>query len=93
MLARLITLTSVELSEEIIIDSIKDMASNSSPGPDGVHASIFKNCASDVVKPLKKLFKSMFEENHIPSTLKKLLLSLFLRLMINYHQVIIVLFH
>ena len=36
-------LTSVELSEETIIDSIKDVASNSSAGLDGLHASIFKN--------------------------------------------------
>ena len=36
-------LTSVELSVETIIDSIKDMASSSSPGADGLHASIFKN--------------------------------------------------
>ena len=78
-------LTSVELSEETIIDSIKDMASSSSPGPDGLHASIFKNCNSDLVKPLKILFENMFEENHIPSTLKKAAIVPILRVVINYH--------
>ena len=47
------------------------MASSSSPGPIGLHGSRIKNCASDLVKPLKILFESMFEENHIPSTLEK----------------------
>ena len=63
-------LTSVELSEEIIIDSINKGHDEQFTCPDGLHASIFKNCVSDLVKPLKKLFESMFEENHIPSTLK-----------------------
>ena len=58
-------LTSVEFSEETIIDSITDMASNSSPGPDGLHASIFKNCAKSLVKLLQILFESMFEKNCI----------------------------
>ena len=72
MLSLLITLISWHrLIEETIIDSIKDMVSNSSPGPDGLHASIFKNCAKSLVKPLKNLFESMFEETCIPSTLKK----------------------
>ena len=64
-------LASVELGERAVLDYIKDMASSSSPGPDGLHASIFKNCANVLAKPLSIIFKSMFEENYMPSTLKK----------------------
>ena len=42
-------LSSVELGERAVLDSIKDMASSSSPVPDGLHASIFKNCSNVLI--------------------------------------------
>ena len=40
---------SVELGERTVFDYIKDMASSSSPDPDGLHASIFKNLIMSVM--------------------------------------------
>ena len=73
------------------MDSVKDIASSSSPGPDGLHGSIFKNFANVLAKPLSIIFRSMFDVRRI--VFLPILLFIFIRVVINYHQVIIDQFH
>ena len=47
-------LTSINFSEQVIIDVI---SASSASGPDGIQASFWKKCANELVVPLQMLFE------------------------------------
>ena len=71
-------LTDITITESIIIDSIRELASNSAAGPDGNPCSQLLNCAHELAPFLLILFKHSLSSGVIDPSLKKLLLSLFL---------------
>ena len=64
-------LTNIIITESIIIDSIKDLSSNSAAGPDGISASLLLNCASELAPSLLILFKQSLDSGMIDPSLKK----------------------
>ena len=50
-------LSDLDFSEYIVIESIKELSSNSAAGPDGFPASLLINC-SDMLAPALKLMLS-----------------------------------
>ena len=64
-------LTNIIITESIIIDSIKELSSNSAAGPDGIAASLLLNCASELAPSLLILFKQSIDSGVIDSSLKK----------------------
>ena len=64
-------LTNIIITESIIIDSIKELSSNSAAGPDGIPASLLLNCASELAPSLLILFKQSIDSGVIDSSLKK----------------------
>ena len=63
-------LTNIIITESLIIDSIKELSSNSAAGPDGIPASLL-NCASELAPSLLILFKQSLDSGVIDPSLKK----------------------
>ena len=63
-------LTNIIINEDMIIDSIKEISRNSSAGPDGMPANLFKECGVELAKPLKKLFSLSIKNGHVPQSWK-----------------------
>ena len=71
-------LTDITISESIIIDSIRELSTNSAAGPNSIPCSLLLNCAHELAPSLLILFKQSLSSCVIDPSLKKLLLSLFL---------------
>ena len=69
-------LTNLIITESLIIDSIKELSSNSAAGPDGIPASLFLNCASELAPSLLILFEQSLDSGVIDPYFKNLQLSL-----------------
>ena len=78
-------LTNIIITESLIIDSIKELSSNSAAGPDGIPASLLLNCASELAPSLdsgvidpsfKNLQLSPFSSQVIEQFLVTIVLSL-----------------
>jgi hypothetical protein len=65
------TLSDIVFTEEIIIASIKELSSSSSPGPDGIPASLLINCATELAPVLMTIFTDSLKLGLIPSPLKR----------------------
>ena len=64
-------LTNIIITKSIIIDSIKELSSNSAACPDGIPASLLLNRASELAPSLLILFKQSLDSGVIDSSLKK----------------------
>ena len=73
-------LTDITITESIIIDSIRELSSNSAAGPDGIPCSLLLNCAHELAPSLLILFNlnSPYHLVSLTHLSKELLLSLFL---------------
>ena len=61
-------LTDIEITEQIIIDSIQELSSTSAAGPDGVPSSLL---AAELAPVLKLMFSQSLIYGFIPSSLKR----------------------
>ena len=64
-------LTDIEITEQIIIDSIQELSSTSAAGPDGVPTSPILKCAAELAPALKVMFSQSLTHGFIPSSLKR----------------------
>ena len=64
-------LTDIEITEQIIIDSIQKLSSTSAAGPDGVPPSLLLKCATELAPALKVMFSQSLTHGFIPSSLKR----------------------
>ena len=64
-------LTNINFEEEAVFEALSHLSGNSAPGPDGMQASIFKNCAAELALPLSLVFKKMFMDGFIPASMKR----------------------
>ena len=63
-------LTDIEITEQIIIDSIQELSSTYAAGPDGVLSSQLLKCAAELAPFLKIMFSQSLTHSFIPSSLK-----------------------
>ena len=61
----------IEITEQIIIDSIQELSSTSAVGPDGVPSSLLLKCAAELAPSLKVLFSQSLTLGFIPPSLKR----------------------
>ena len=61
-------LSDIIVSEQMIVDSIKEISRNSSAGPDSMPANLFKECSVELAKPLNKLFSLSLKNGHVPQS-------------------------
>ena len=64
-------LTDINITESIIIDSIRELSSNSAACPDGSPPSLLLNCAHELAPSLLILFKQSLLSGVIDPSLKK----------------------
>ena len=64
-------LTDIEITEQIIIDSIQELSSTSAAGPDGVPSSLLLKCAAELAPALKVMFSQSLTHGFIPPSLKR----------------------
>ena len=64
-------LIDIEITEQIIIDSINELTSTSAAGPDGVPSSLLLNCATEFAPVLKLMFSQSLTDGFIPASLKR----------------------
>jgi len=49
-------LSSVEIDETEVLDVLRRLQIDKSPGPDGIHPRVLKECATEMAYPLTFLF-------------------------------------
>ena len=49
---------------------LKNINSNKSPGPDGIHGKILKNCATSLAYPLSQLYNTSYKTGRLPDEWK-----------------------
>ena len=64
------TLSDILLNKDVISEAINEMSTNSAAGPDGMPASLFKECRDELCIPLQIFFAKSLTEGIIPSCLK-----------------------
>ena len=52
-------LNNVQISEEEMLDLLRKLQPEKSPGPDGIHPRVLKECAVELSRPLTILFLSL----------------------------------
>jgi hypothetical protein len=65
----------LSVSEEDIMEAIKDIKTDSAPGPDGIPVVLLKACASQLSKPIRSLWKESMSSGVVPSFYKKAYVS------------------
>ena len=64
-------LTDITITESIIIDSIRELSSNSAAGPDGIPCSLLLNCAHELAPSLLILLIQSLSSGGIDPSLKR----------------------
>ena len=64
------SLTDIQITENCIVKSIKEMNGNGSAGVDEIHPKFFKNVYPYLIKPLKILFNACLGEGVLPAEWK-----------------------
>jgi len=65
-----IGLSSVEVHEGEVLDLLKRLQPDKSPGPDGMHPRVLKECAAELAHPITLLFKASLKEGTLPVSWK-----------------------
>ena len=64
-------LDSVDFSQSEVLQLLKKLDANKSPGPDGIHPRVLKECASELAGPLHILFQTSLSEGSLPTAWKE----------------------
>ena len=64
-------LTDITFTKDIVESTIKNLKTNSAPGPDGMTCEILAKCASAISEPLAALFSKSLSEGSVPNLLKR----------------------
>ena len=64
-------LSDIDFSESIIVESIKELSSNSTAGPDGFPSSLLINCSDILAPALELMFSQSLTQGILPSALKR----------------------
>ena len=64
-------LSNITIDKTKTIEAIHDLSTHSGPGPDGIPAIVFKECAEALSEPLMILFNSFLGCHYIPDILKR----------------------
>ena len=53
-----------------ILDALSELDNDSAPGPDGIPATLLKNCSSEICKPLRIIWSESITSGHVPAFYK-----------------------
>ena len=60
----------LNITDDDILNAIKEIKSDSAAGPDGIPVILRKNCAAELCHPLKILYSESFHTNTVPKFYK-----------------------
>jgi len=63
-------LSSMVIDETEVLDVLRRLQIDKSPGPDGSHPRVLKECATEMAYPLTVLFRSSLREGRLPEKWK-----------------------
>ena len=66
-----LTLQDTEMNESIVMEQLKALKVNKSPGPDGLHPRILNELSKELKEPLTLLFRKSLEEGVVPKAWKE----------------------
>ena len=64
-------LEKLEITNETVEKSLSSMKAGNSQGPDMIHPPLLKETSSQIIEPLKKLFRQSLDEGKLPEDWKK----------------------
>jgi Reverse transcriptase (RNA-dependent DNA polymerase) len=64
-------LTEIKIMQEEVLKILKSLKTDKSPGPDGIHARMLKECAMELTKPLCTMFRQSLNEGKLPQSWKE----------------------
>jgi len=53
-------------STELVFDKLQKLQTDKSPGPDGLHPMLLKECAATIAEPLSRIFQQSYETGSLP---------------------------
>src|SRR5664279_1939223 len=68
-------LNTVEISHEAVLDLLKKLKPEKSPGMDGIHPKVLRECANELAGPLTTLFQTSMREGRVPNEWKEAAVS------------------
>ena len=60
----------INITNEDVLQAIKESPMNAAAGPDGIPSSLLKNCACELVSPLVIYFRKSLDEGVLPTSCK-----------------------
>ena len=66
-----LTLQDIEINESLVMEQLKTLKVNKSPGPDGLHPRILNELSNELKEPLTLLFSKSLEEGVVPKAWKE----------------------
>lgn len=67
----LVELNDVEIEEGQVLELMHHLQPDKSPGPDGLHPRVLKECAEVLARPLTSIFRSSLREGKLPQSWKE----------------------
>jgi len=64
-------LSDIDIDETEVFELLKKLQPDKSPGADGIHPRVLKECAAELSMPLTKLFRQSLAEGRLPESWKK----------------------
>ena len=64
-------LSDIDIDETEVFELLKKLQADKSPGADGIHPRVLKECAAELSMPLTKLFRQSLAEGRLPESWKK----------------------
>ena len=63
-------LTEIRIMQEVVLKILKSLKTDKSPGPDGIHARLLKECAVELTEPLCTMIRQSLNEGKLPQSWK-----------------------
>ena len=60
----------MSFSQELVLDLLNKLQPDKSPGLDGIHPRVMKECATELASPLTTLFQTSMREGRMPEEWK-----------------------
>ena len=68
-------LSVIEVKESTVFALLRKLLPDKSPGPDGIHPRVLKECATEMAHPLTVLFQTSLQEGIVPKAWKEAYVS------------------
>ena len=72
-------LTTIDIEESQVLNLLKKLQPDKSPGSDGIHPHVLKECAAELTKPLSIIFRSSLCVGQLPQSWKEANVTLSIR--------------